>query len=54
MVIILKLCHGKEVSPVILPFTTEEPQVLLQFLVYPFRLPVRLWVVSHGLSHFNP
>jgi hypothetical protein len=53
MVIILKLCHGEEVGPIILPFTAEEPQVLFQFLIYPFRLPVRLQMVSCGLSRFD-
>jgi hypothetical protein len=53
MVVILELCHGEKVRPIILPLTTKEPQVLFQFLIYPFCLPIRLRVVSRGLSCFD-
>jgi hypothetical protein len=48
MVVILELCEGKEVSPVILPLINEEPEVLLEFLIHSLSLPIPLWVVGRG------
>jgi hypothetical protein len=47
MVIVLELRHRQEVCPVVLPFTSEQPEVLLEFLIYPFRLTIRLQVVGY-------
>jgi len=40
VVVVGKLRQGEECVPVVLPFFDEEPQVLFQFLVDPFRLSV--------------
>ena len=40
-----KLCSGQVPHPVVLVFIAEEFQVLLNFLVCMFHLPVTLWVV---------
>jgi hypothetical protein len=49
MVVILKLCEGKEVGPII----NEEPEILLEFLVHSFSLPIPLWVIGHGGCQLN-
>jgi len=40
VVVVGKLRQGEECVPVVLSFSDEEPQVLFQFLVDPFRLSV--------------
>ena len=42
VVVVGKLRQGEECVPVILSFSDEEPQVLFQFLVDPFRWSVGL------------
>jgi len=46
VIIVGELCQGEECVPVILSFSDEDPQVLFQFLVDPFRLSASLHVVS--------
>jgi len=46
VIIVGELCQGEECVPVILSFSDEDPQVLFQFLVDPFRLSASLRVVS--------
>ena len=53
MVVILEFCKRKQLGPVILSLVDEEMKVLLQFLVYPLRLTIPLWVVSCGSRQFN-
>jgi len=53
VVVVGKLRQGEECVPVILPFSDEEPQVLFQFLVDPFRLSVSLRMVSSRRHGFN-
>ena len=48
MVVVLELCEREEVGPVILPLIDEESEVLLEFLVHSFGLPISLWVVGRG------
>jgi len=45
--------EGKECVPVILPFSDEDPQVLFQLLVDPFRLSVGLRVVGGRRRGFD-
>jgi len=54
VVVVGKLCQGEECVPVVLSFSNEEPQVLFQFLVDPFRLSVSLQMVSGRRRGFNP
>jgi hypothetical protein len=54
VVVVLELRHRQEICPVVLPFASEQPEVLLEFLVYPFRLTICLRVVGGSLSRFNP
>jgi hypothetical protein len=53
VVIILEFRHQQEICPVVLSFTSEQPEVLLELLIYPYRLAIRLWVVGGSLSRFN-
>jgi hypothetical protein len=53
VVVILKLCEGKEVGPIILPLINEEPEILLEFLVHSFSLSVPLRVIGRGGCQFN-
>jgi len=53
VIIVGELRQGEECVPVVLPFSDEDPQVLFQFLVDPFRLSVGLWVVSGRHCGFN-
>jgi hypothetical protein len=50
VVVVLKLCEGKEVGPIILLLIKEEPEILLEFLVHSFSLPIPLRVVGRGES----
>jgi len=54
VVIVLEFRHRQKICPVVLPFTSEQPEVLLELLVYPFRLTIRLRVVGGSLSRFDP
>ena len=51
MVVVGELRQGE--VPVVLSFSDEEPQVLFQFLVDPFRLSVGLRMVSGRRCGFN-
>jgi len=53
VVVVGKLCQGEECVPVVLSFSNEEPQVLFQFLVDPFRLFVGLRMVSGRRRSFD-
>ena len=53
MVVVGKLRQGEECVPVVLSFSNEEPQVLFQFLVDPFRLSVGLQMVSGRRRGFD-
>ena len=48
IVIILELCKWKKSDPVILSLIDKESELLLQFLVDPFHLPITLGVVGSG------
>jgi len=53
VIIVGELHQGEECVPVVLSFSDEDPQVLFQFLVDPFRLSIGLQVVSgrhHGFD----
>ena len=39
-VVVGELCKGKQMLPVILLVVDEDPKVLVEDLVHPFRLPV--------------
>jgi hypothetical protein len=47
VVVVRELCKWQEFVPVVLSFIHEEVDILLHFLVKPFRLSVALWVVGH-------
>jgi len=53
VVIVGELRQGEECVPVVLPFSDEDPQVLFQFLVDPFRLSVGLQVVGGRRRGFD-
>ena len=53
MVVVLEFRHRKEFNPVVLPFTNKEPEILFKLLVYSFRLPVHLRVVSGSQCRFD-
>jgi len=53
MVIVGELRQGEECVPVVLSFSDEDPQVLFQFLVDPFRLSIVLWVVGGRCRGFD-
>ena len=46
VIIVGELRQGEECVPVVLSFSNEDPQVLFQFLVDPFRLSIGLQVIS--------
>jgi len=46
VIIVGELCQGEECVPVVLSFSDEDPQVLFQFLIDPFRLSIGLRVIS--------
>ena len=48
MVVVLELCQGQQVGPVILPLVGEQSEILLQLLVNPFCLSVSLWMVGRS------
>src|SRR5215471_12410126 len=54
MVVVLELCEGEEIMPIVLSFAHEDSQVLLQLLVHPFRLAVSLGVVCGGHCDLDP
>ena len=47
-VVVGKLSNAEPINPVILVVVDVEMQVLLQLLVHPFCLAVRLWMVGGG------
>jgi len=53
VVIVGELRQGEEWVPVILSFSDEDPQVLFQFLVDLFHLPIGLRVVGGRCCAFN-
>ncbi|KAG6863927.1 hypothetical protein C0993_009852 [Termitomyces sp. T159_Od127] len=53
MVVVLKLGIWKQLIPVVLPLIAEEAEVLLQFLVHVFCLPIRLEMVGGGGVEFH-
>jgi len=53
VVVVGELRQGEECVPIVLSFSDEEPQVLFQFLVDPFRLSVGLRVVSGRCRGFD-
>ena len=53
-VVVRKFSHGDSVHPVILVVVDVEPQILLQLLVHPLRLAIRLWVVGCGGVVLDP
>ena len=53
MIIVLKLCIGEKVVPVILPLINKETEELLQFLVDPLCLSVSLGVVCGSGCQLN-
>jgi len=48
VIIVGELRQGEECVPVVLSFSDEDPQVLFQFLVDPFRLSIGLRVITSG------
>ena len=48
VVVVLELCQGQQVSPVILPLVGEQSEILLQLLVNLFRLSVSLRMVGRS------
>ena len=54
MVVVLKLCEGEEVSPVILWLIDKDPEVLLQLLIDPLGLAIALRVISSGSGKLDP
>ena len=54
MVVVGEFCQGEECEPVILAFSNEDPQVLLQFLIDSFCLSISLRVVGSGHCGFDP
>ena len=46
VVVVLELSQWDQLVPVILPIIYEELEVLLQFLVDSFHLPIALWMIS--------
>jgi len=53
VVIVGELCQGEECVPVVLSFSDEDPQILLQFLVDSFCLTIGLQVVGGRRCGFN-
>ena len=53
MVVVCKLCHGQPVIPIILLFTHEDSQILLQLLVDALSLTISLGVVGCGCCDFD-
>ena len=53
MVVVLELSHRQEVIPVVLSLIDEEAEVLFQFLIDPFCLPICLRAVCCGGCHVN-
>ena len=53
MVVVGELRQGEECVPVVLSFSDEEPQVLFQFLIDPFRLSVGLRMVGGRRGGFD-
>jgi len=54
VVVVGELHQGEECVPVVLSFSDEEPQVLFQFLVDPFRLSVGLRMVAVDIAASIP
>jgi len=47
MIVVLELCHGQQVIPIILLLVHKEPEVLVQLLVDTLRLPIGLGVPGY-------
>ena len=48
MVVVLELCQGEQLCPVILSFIDKQPQVLFQLLVDLLHLSIYLRVIGSG------
>ena len=46
--VVSEFCHGKELGPIFGFIRSEQPEVCLQFLVYPFHFSVSLRVIGCG------
>jgi hypothetical protein len=53
VVVVLEFRQREQVRPVVLSLVDEEPEILLQFLVHPFRLSVPLRVISRRSCQLN-
>jgi len=53
LVVVLEFGERQEPHPIILSLVGEESEILLQFLVDPFRLSIFLWVVGGGGCQLN-
>ena len=53
-VVVGELGHGYPLCPVVLVVVKEDPEVLFQFLIDVFWLPICLWVECHRGVVLNP
>ena len=53
VIVILKLCTGEEIVPIVLPLVNKETKELLQFLVDPLHLSISLGVVCSSGCQLN-
>jgi hypothetical protein len=53
VIVVLKLCKGKELVPIILPLIDKDTEILLELLINPFRLSVALRMICRGSRQFD-
>ena len=53
MIVVLELCHGQQIVPIVLPLIDKELQVLIQFLVDVLHLSISLWMPSSEGSQLH-
>ena len=54
MVVVCEFSEGEELIPIILAFGDENLEVLFEFLINTFSLPIYLWVVGSKCSNLDP
>ena len=53
VVVVLELCKGEEIGPIVLSLVDEELEVLFKLLIYLFSLTISLRVVRRSSSQLD-
>ena len=53
LLVVGEFCEWNQIYPIVLVVVAEDSQELFDLLVYPFRFPICLWVISRTECRSN-